>query len=221
MGKLTVEESNLSDVADAIRAKAETSGGLVFPDGFISAVEGIQKGIIPTGTKSITTNGPHDVTEFASAWVDVPPTIPDGYVKPIGNLTDALITRTSDTQVHYANIPQGYYVKDGFTITEWKTGQIQGTNTNGNSLTVKYSDIGFIPTTVALIMNTGSPPTNGVLSFFTLVGVGSRCLYRTNSSTITAPSNVHATVNSNGITFPSPNSSVKYTNNNYRWFALR
>ena len=34
--------ADLSGVANAIRAKAETSGGLVFPEGFISAVEGIQ-----------------------------------------------------------------------------------------------------------------------------------------------------------------------------------
>lgn len=73
MGKLTVEESNLSAVAKAIREQADPNGGLlIFPDGFISAVEGIQKGITPTGTKNITTNGSHDVTEFASALVNVP-----------------------------------------------------------------------------------------------------------------------------------------------------
>lgn len=64
--------SDLSAVANSIRAKAETNGDLIFPDGFISAVEGFQKGIIPTGTKNITTNGTHDVTEFASALVNVP-----------------------------------------------------------------------------------------------------------------------------------------------------
>ena len=38
--------------------------------------------IIPSGTKSITTNGTHDVTSNASVKVNVP--VPSGYVKPTG-----------------------------------------------------------------------------------------------------------------------------------------
>ena len=42
------------------------------------AIGSIQTGITPTGTKSITANGTHDVTNYASANVNVP--IPSGYV---------------------------------------------------------------------------------------------------------------------------------------------
>lgn len=39
---------------------------------------------IPDGTKSITQNGTHDVTEYASVDVNVP--VPDGYIQPSGDL---------------------------------------------------------------------------------------------------------------------------------------
>lgn len=39
-----VEESSLTAVADAIREKAGSSEGLIFPEGFVSAVAGIQAG---------------------------------------------------------------------------------------------------------------------------------------------------------------------------------
>ena len=72
--------ADLSDVANAIRTKAETSGGLVFPEGFMSAVNGIQKGIIPTDTKNITQNGSFDVTAFAEALVNVPAYFPNNTI---------------------------------------------------------------------------------------------------------------------------------------------
>jgi hypothetical protein len=41
MGKKVVNESSLTAVADAIRERAGTTEDLVFPEGFVSAVEGI------------------------------------------------------------------------------------------------------------------------------------------------------------------------------------
>lgn len=42
----------------------------------------VGKGVEPSGTKEITSNGTHDVAEFKSANVNVP--IPSGYIKPSG-----------------------------------------------------------------------------------------------------------------------------------------
>lgn len=44
MTKLLVEDTSLVSVADAIRTKGGTTNQLVFPDGFVSAIEGIQSG---------------------------------------------------------------------------------------------------------------------------------------------------------------------------------
>lgn len=68
--------ADLSGVANAIRTKAETSGGLVFPEGFISAVNGIQKGIIPTEIINITSNNisNQDITYGKTLNVSIPVT---------------------------------------------------------------------------------------------------------------------------------------------------
>lgn len=42
MTKMLVEDSSLTAVADAIRTKGETTDQLTFPDGFVSAIDGIQ-----------------------------------------------------------------------------------------------------------------------------------------------------------------------------------
>ena len=91
-------ESDLSDVADAIRAKSGGSGTLAFPAGFISEIGNIQTGITPTGTKqiSITENGTttEDVTNYASAEITV-------NVQSGGSGT-SIITETVDVTVDNA-----------------------------------------------------------------------------------------------------------------------
>ena len=71
MGIKTVQDTSLTAVANAIRVKAEISGTLEFPDEFVSAIQNISTGITPSGTKTITENGTYDVTNFASADVNV------------------------------------------------------------------------------------------------------------------------------------------------------
>lgn len=64
-------DADLTSVANAIRTKGGTSAQMAFPAGFVSAVQAIPTGITPTGTKQITENGTYDVTQYASAEVNV------------------------------------------------------------------------------------------------------------------------------------------------------
>lgn len=73
MAKVLITEGHLSDIADAIRAKLE-SAETYTPGEMAEAIMEIETGIIPTGTKQIAANGTHDVTQYASAAVQVPNT---------------------------------------------------------------------------------------------------------------------------------------------------
>lgn len=79
-----VNDDSLTSVANAIRLKAEISGTLEFPDGFVNAIGSIPE---PTGSLSITENGTYDVTDYAEAAVNVPGIVPSGSVSITENGT--------------------------------------------------------------------------------------------------------------------------------------
>lgn len=98
-------DSDLTDIADAIREKGSTESPLAFPDGFISAVEALPSGggITPTGTKQIeiTQNGTttEDVTNYASAEITV--NVSGAYSMAMGTYTPATAVSSFNVNVPF------------------------------------------------------------------------------------------------------------------------
>ena len=206
---ITVSPETLLKGITALNSKGEPITGIfenAISDGYIK----------PSGSVNINSNGTHNVRAYENAVVSVPTG-----VFPTGNLTDALITRSSSGNGHSATIPMGYYVDSDITISEWKSGQISGSGSAGGSFTIPYSSIGFIPSVALLIYNNASFTTNMVWAYFALRSGGARSLYVKGSLNTHSAGTTDATFDSNGVTFPAPTSSIKYHSNNYRWCALR
>lgn len=101
MADYLATDTDLTNIANAIRTKGGTSAQLTFPLGFVDAVSAIPTGgITPAGTKQITLtdNGTttEDVTNYASAQITVAIPVYNGeIVTPAYNVTVALTNPAS------------------------------------------------------------------------------------------------------------------------------
>lgn len=77
MSIVTIEDTNLTNIANAIRNKKGTSTKYK-PNQMASAIQSIEVGMIPTGGLVITENGTYDVIKFANVEVIVENTNSEG-----------------------------------------------------------------------------------------------------------------------------------------------
>ena len=98
--QVMVTKAKLDSLAEVVSAKSGEPLTLTI-DGMTDAVLGMELGITPVGMKTVTTNGLHDVTEYAQAVVNVRP-----------KLYEALtVTPNRQTQYYYPTSIGDY---DGF-----------------------------------------------------------------------------------------------------------
>ena len=108
-------ETAMTATATAIRGKTGGSATLTWDQskGFADSIAQIQTDINPSGTKTITTNGTHDVKNYASAQVNVPVGITPSGSKTITENGTFDVTSFASAVV---NVPTGLNAKF-YTVT--------------------------------------------------------------------------------------------------------
>ena len=146
--KYEVDGDDLTSIANKIRTKGGTSALLSFPDGYEDAIDAI---VTPTGTKNISTNGTHDVTNYASANVAVPASEVDSGTKNINsNGTHDVVGYASAA----VSVPNSYSASDEGKVVQ------SGALVSQSSQTV--ADNGTYDTTTKNSVTVAIPSASGV-----------------------------------------------------------
>ena len=182
MGNVLVQESSLQDIADSIRLKNGTQTKYK-PAEMSDAIEAISGGgITPTGTISITSNDTSDVTQYASASVNVPQgTTPTGTKSITANGTgiDVASYAYADVAVPntYAAGDEGKVVSSGALVSQTSdtvttndtydttlisslTVNVSGGGGGTHNLPSGYTEYEYIEASGTQYINTGYVPTN-------------------------------------------------------------
>ena len=155
MAEYLTNTADLTAVADAIRAKGGTSAQLVYPAGFVSAIQAIQTGITPqlvvttsAGAAITATKGSKTVSGTAGADGTCTLDIPEAGEWSVTAVLDA-DTRTETVLIGTQNADLRLF-KDAFAENDWETiiafcqsGKIPSTWAVGDSKTMTINGVNY------------------------------------------------------------------------------
>lgn len=178
MAKHTTLNGLFTDIATSLRGKTGSADKIVADD-FPSVIDGIQTGITPSGTKNITTNGTHDVTNYATAKVEVPASgiTPSGSIEIKKNGTYDVTSKASAV----VNVPTGggsdnYHVLPVTLTTALGAGTTAMHNlvTGDSFVKTNYAADGFFAMLIPLTATEAVTESN----YVTFVYAGNRVIVR-------------------------------------------